>query len=615
MNKKTAEISQSDRMQRKLKKEHVTIEITGNNYTLKNVEPRALVISGAGAKGLTYVGMLQALSDCNKIQNLTHVSGASAGSIMSSLIATGVGIDDILKFTQKLDIKQLLDRDRLAIRAKGERVRNVFELIYMLQVKKHLEQIHVSSDSEEFKKYNELNKKINFLQTALHRVNININSMDDILKITESPEKLKELDKAFRGMPDKISVNDSEISPRILFSDLKALRELLPKDKKHLIKNLSMVVTNQTKNQLERYGEDNDPNQSISQIVQWSSAHPALFTPGKKINEKGEIEYIADGGILNNMPPAIGEGINEENTLAVKPETGAYFNERIKVGEQHALESRSTYEMALDQVYFKLIGAEYNQTIKNDRNREKVYYYYDNMVYLNSGGITTTNMNPTEEMVKTALENGKAQTLEVLNKQQKTFEHPLMAIIYAGPDILQQKMRDNPNNELEEKLFKAAAHAQILFNLQNALVDDINNNDFRFVQRYLEQIHDLIENDSGMTNKDQNDLYSLCLKQVNFKCDNKLYDYLEKVIAAEKPDWAQKAKDFLLRVIVSILPEPIVKLINKPNENTATNTLNSTVSKNTTQFYQKQLNAMREEARKEIKDEIKNQHGDVVQLI
>lgn len=127
---------------------------------------RGLVISGAGAKGVTY-SMVNALFDSGKVKDLTHVSGASAGSIISSLIAIGMTPDKISKFSQELDVTKLLDNDRWLL-AKGERFRNVLDLVYILQIKEHLQnniEIPVHPDFE--KHYNKLRKKIDFLETNL----------------------------------------------------------------------------------------------------------------------------------------------------------------------------------------------------------------------------------------------------------------------------------------------------------------------------------------------------------------------------------------------------------------------------------------------------------------
>lgn len=93
--------------------------------------------------------------------------------------------------------------------------------------------------------------------------------MDDIINLTKSVKDLEKLDKALNGIPTELKGAKGEQleNPHITLGDLGRLRELLPEENKHLIKNLSVVVTNQTKHELERYSEDTTPQQSITQVV------------------------------------------------------------------------------------------------------------------------------------------------------------------------------------------------------------------------------------------------------------------------------------------------------------------------------------------------------------
>ncbi len=61
-----------------------------------------LVLSGGGVRGAAHIGVMQVLED--EGINITHVSGASAGSIVGSLYAAGHPAKDILEFFKKASI-------------------------------------------------------------------------------------------------------------------------------------------------------------------------------------------------------------------------------------------------------------------------------------------------------------------------------------------------------------------------------------------------------------------------------------------------------------------------------------------------------------------------------
>ena len=46
--------------------------------------PSHLVLSGGGAKGIAYPGMVQALEDSGKLQGIQVISGSSAGAISAT---------------------------------------------------------------------------------------------------------------------------------------------------------------------------------------------------------------------------------------------------------------------------------------------------------------------------------------------------------------------------------------------------------------------------------------------------------------------------------------------------------------------------------------------------
>lgn len=74
-----------------------------------------LVLSGGGIKGLSYIGALQELNKFNILYDkdgkfkLKGIAGASAGTILASLLAVGYTIDELIPIMSNIDFAQIVD--------------------------------------------------------------------------------------------------------------------------------------------------------------------------------------------------------------------------------------------------------------------------------------------------------------------------------------------------------------------------------------------------------------------------------------------------------------------------------------------------------------------------
>ncbi|UBM61878.1 patatin-like phospholipase family protein [Candidatus Sulfidibacterium hydrothermale] len=92
----------------------LSIVITGNLYgqvkdsvPTKRVRPKVgLVLSGGGAKGFAYIGLLKVLQEVNL--HIDYIGGTSIGSIIGSLYAVGYAPDTIAKIIREQDWDALL---------------------------------------------------------------------------------------------------------------------------------------------------------------------------------------------------------------------------------------------------------------------------------------------------------------------------------------------------------------------------------------------------------------------------------------------------------------------------------------------------------------------------
>ncbi|MCK3830821.1 MULTISPECIES: patatin-like phospholipase family protein [Pseudomonas] len=71
--------------------------------------PAHLVLSGGGAKGIAFPGMVQALEDADKLKGVKVVSGSSAGAISAALLASGMDAKAFTQLSNSLDLPSLLN--------------------------------------------------------------------------------------------------------------------------------------------------------------------------------------------------------------------------------------------------------------------------------------------------------------------------------------------------------------------------------------------------------------------------------------------------------------------------------------------------------------------------
>jgi VPS inhibitor protein D len=559
---------------RYLKRQLYTFKKVDNGYAIVAPQHTGLVLSGGGAKGVAYIGMIKAMIETGFFNDLTHISGASAGSITASIMALGMKPEHAEKLVIELDITKLLDNQGFRLRAKGERFRNILEIVYMYQFREHLKAVQQPVPEELQLNYTILKQKIALYESELLRQGIIINSVDDIIALSHSAERLISMDKAFKAIPVLLKNRDAEKieCPRLSFHDLARLRSLLPTDQQHLIKKLSVVTTNQTKRKLEIHNEEYGGNSSIAEKVQHSSAHPFIFTPA--INDAGE--YIADGGILDNLPIIALKklGLHKEQILCVKLESHASFADRITSAASHIPEAITAFTRWVDDGMEHLIGGRVFTARASTRNREKIFHNLGNMLYLNTGNIDTITMSPSLQEKQDVINEAYRSTRKLLGSHSRIFDNPLIAMVYLGKDKLDQTLILETD---DDELFRHAAYAKIIFLLQNQLAKEIKDNDFYSLENYLIQIDDLLRIDSGLNETQQDQIMSLCLKQIDFYTEGKLEEHILQKIAEEKNShkvsWFTWLLELLWKPIEWVLsffsnpePEPLIA------ENTQTTT-------------------------------------------
>jgi len=80
-----------------------------NKYNVKGSDHKikSLVLSGGGIKGIALIGALKCLEEHNVLCNITKFVGASIGGIIACLHCIGYTPDELIKFVELFDLKNL----------------------------------------------------------------------------------------------------------------------------------------------------------------------------------------------------------------------------------------------------------------------------------------------------------------------------------------------------------------------------------------------------------------------------------------------------------------------------------------------------------------------------
>lgn len=76
---------------------------------LKRPDIKVLVLSGGGAKGVSYSGMVKALEESGHLARIEKIFGSSAGAIVAAVLACGMTHAEIDKLLDEIDLVSLLD--------------------------------------------------------------------------------------------------------------------------------------------------------------------------------------------------------------------------------------------------------------------------------------------------------------------------------------------------------------------------------------------------------------------------------------------------------------------------------------------------------------------------
>ncbi|NCE89024.1 patatin-like phospholipase family protein [Pseudomonas sp. L13] len=288
--------------------------------------PAHLVLSGGGAKGIAFPGMVQALEEADKLKGVKVISGSSAGAISAALLASGMDAEAFTQLSNNLDLPSLLNsKDPVTA--------------WLQEASSQLGKI-VGKVPGPAGNISQL------LLTLLPRLQTDGQPLEDLIR----NESRKSVLAHIAGMPAANRPPEvTEIADRLsagagpTFRDLEILSRHIP-----AIKQLNITGTGMFdgRPQLVVFNASLTPDMDIARAALISGALPGLFKnpteQGHGFQAASEVTAFQDGGLLLNTPaPGIIERsfpespLGKDEALIVKfesdkpsapPKSGGFFS-------------------------------------------------------------------------------------------------------------------------------------------------------------------------------------------------------------------------------------------------------------------------------------------------
>ena len=288
--------------------------------------PAHLVLSGGGAKGIAFPGMVQALEEADKLKGVKVVSGSSAGAISAALLASGMDAKAFTQLSNNLDLPSLLN-SKDPVTAWLQEASS--------QIGKFVGKVPGPAGNIS-----------QLLLTLLPRLQTDGQQLEDLIR----NESRKSVLAHIAGMPAANRPPEvTEIADRLsagagpTFRDLEILSRHIP-----AIKQLNITGTGMFdgRPQLVVFNASLTPDMDIARAALISGALPGLFKSpseqGHGFQAASEVTAFQDGGLLLNTPaPGIIERsfpespLGKDEALIVKfesdkpsapPKSGGFFS-------------------------------------------------------------------------------------------------------------------------------------------------------------------------------------------------------------------------------------------------------------------------------------------------
>jgi exoenzyme U len=259
-----------------------------DNTAIKN-----LVFSGGGAKGVSYLGGVQALEEEGILKNVESCYGSSVGSIATIMVAIGLSSAEITEISDKTKLHGLLMSDKdydiktniPLIEEEDHRPSNIFD-----QIKAFFNSLHEYFFIEN-RKGEKLEAYLNYVLGTSLLKKISNNNLLETPELQTIIAKLKQQKKHPKNLANTTT-----------FKDLNVLSTFIPEIKK--VESTATAIIDDTP-QLVIFNKDNFADMPISTAVRMSSSFPRVFKAVEVKSFLGlqQVQFIDGGCILNTPAP------------------------------------------------------------------------------------------------------------------------------------------------------------------------------------------------------------------------------------------------------------------------------------------------------------------------
>lgn len=261
----------------------------------------SLVLSGGGAKGIAFSGVVRALEDAQKLQGIQSISGSSAGAISAALIASGMGAEAFDKLSDGIDLPSLLNSQDAVTAWMQDASTTLGKLVGRLPGA-------VGSTSQ-------------LLMTLLPRLQTEALPLEELIRnesrqsilghIAQTPRETRSAQ--IMRIADRLSAGGAPT-----FGDLEVLSRDVPAIKQLNITGTGMFAD---RPQLVVFNASLTPQMDIARAAHISGALPLVFKSpveqGHGFQASAESTAFKDGGLLLNTPaPGVVDRAFPESPLA-----------------------------------------------------------------------------------------------------------------------------------------------------------------------------------------------------------------------------------------------------------------------------------------------------------
>ncbi|WLG28192.1 patatin-like phospholipase family protein [Pseudomonas lurida] len=246
----------------------------------------SLVLSGGGAKGIAFSGVVQALEDARKLQGIQLACGSSAGAISAALLASGMGAAAFDTLSDNIDLPSLLNSKDAVTAWLQDASTTLGKLIsYLPSPVGNISQLLMT-----------LLPRLQTEAFPLEEMIRNESRQSILAHIAQTPRETRPAE--VMNIADRLSAGGAPT-----FGDLEVLQRHIP-----AIKQLSITGTGlfDGRPQLVVFNASLTPDMDIARAAHISGSLPVVFKSpveqGHGFQASTETTVFKDGGLLLNTP-------------------------------------------------------------------------------------------------------------------------------------------------------------------------------------------------------------------------------------------------------------------------------------------------------------------------